>query len=263
MMLIPDLPGANAIKVGRLYHKPGSVYDTLTRCCRMVFHEADDPSLPLGRAGSATLIRFCNTNYVIMTRHELRIRFGGKPPRDILETVRISSGKGQLTNIPIQRCKYEFSNLDQEYHDILVFQAADAWDTQSTDAPYFSPLAPFSRADRAKSFMVGYPTVDGVMDEYLENFTPNSAGTIHIKRSIGDCDIDSGFASNARYFKRYLHSHPQRVVDSYSGGAVFSLIGQLENLEIVLDGIIVRGGSQHIYIVDVDYLVKAIADPGR
>ena len=48
-------------------------------------------------------------------------------------------------------------------------------------------------------------------------------------------------------------------MDGYSGGAVFSLIGDLGNFELVLDGIIVRGGSEHIHIVDADYLVQIIS----
>ena len=70
--------------------------------------------------------------------------------------------------------------------------------------------------------------------------------------------IDKTFLTNIEYFRRYLHTRP--FVDGYSGGAVFSLIGELERLEIVLDGIIVRGGGQYIYIIDVDYLVKLITE---
>jgi hypothetical protein len=257
-MLIRDYPRINAIKVGRLYLKPSNVYNTITRCCRMVLYEADDRTLPLGRSGSATLIRHADINYVIATRHELGIRPGMELPKHTLETVRISSGVDRLTNIPLQRCIYETSNSDEEYHDILVFEAATSWNNQDIDTPYFFPLAPFSHTDRVKSFLIGYPTVDGVMDEYLETFSPETAGTIHIKRSIADCDIDKAFLTNVEYFRRYLHT--RSLVDGYSGGAVFSLIGDLERLEIVLDGIIVRGGGQYIYIVDVDYLVKIITE---
>lgn len=51
-MFIRDYPGTNAVKVGRLFLNPGDVYETITQSCRMVFHEASDRSLPLGRAGS-------------------------------------------------------------------------------------------------------------------------------------------------------------------------------------------------------------------
>lgn len=259
-MLIRDLPGINAVKVGWIYLKPCDVYDTITHCCRMVLHEADDRTLPLWRAGSATLVRYAGASYVIATRHQLRIQRANEPPMEILDTIRISSGVGRLTNIPLNRCIYETSNPDQEYHDILVFQVANTRESQGSDSPYFFPLAPFSHTDRVKSFFVGYPTIDGAMDEYFETFSRGEAGEIHIKRSIADCDIDHGFVTSAEYFRRYLHSKNRPNVNGYSGGAMFSLIGEPNNLEIVLDGIVVRAGAQHIHIVDVDYLVKVISD---
>src|SRR3954469_10494572 len=142
-MLIRDYPSVNTVKVGRLYLKPGGVFETVTHCCRMVLYEADDPIFPLGRAGSATLVRYANVNYVITTRHQFNIRSGNLPRLDILDTIRISSGIGRLSNIPLQNCVYETSNPDQEYHDILIFKAADRWGTQSLDNPYFFPIAPF------------------------------------------------------------------------------------------------------------------------
>jgi len=74
LMFIRDYPGINAVKVGRLFLKPGDVYETITQSCRMVFHEASDRSLPLGRAGSATLVRHASVSYVVTTRHQLDIR---------------------------------------------------------------------------------------------------------------------------------------------------------------------------------------------
>ena len=262
-MFIRGYPGINAVKVGRLFLKPGDVYETITQSCRMVFHEASDRSLPLGRAGSATLVRYAGVNYVITTRHQLDIPRGASVPIDILDTIRIGSGKGRLSNIPLKRCIFELSNVEEEYHDILLFEAADTWKTQHSDQPFFYPLAPFSKVDRVKSFLVGYPTIEGVMDEYLEDFVPEQPGSIHIKRAISDCDLDTSYKTNVEFYRRYLHVRERPIVDGYSGGAVFSLTGELENLEVVLDGIVVRAGPQHIHVVDADYLLKIITDQSR
>lgn len=262
-MFIRDYPGINAIKVGRLFLKPGDVYETITQSCRMVFHEARDRSLPLGRAGSATLVRHASVNYIITTRHQLDIPCGASVPMDILDTIRIGSGKGRLSNIPLKRCIFELSNVDEEYHDILLFEAADTWKTHHSDQPFFYPLAPFSKVDRVKSFLVGYPTIEGVMDEYLDDFVPEQPGSIHIKRAISDCDLDTSYKTNVEFYRRYLHVRERPIVDGYSGGAVFSLRGELENLEVVLDGIVVRAGPQHIHVVDADYLLKIITDQSR
>ncbi|MBM2713501.1 hypothetical protein JQK88_20215 [Mesorhizobium caraganae] len=262
-MFIRDYPGINTVKVGRLFLKPGDVYETITQSCRMVFHEASDRSLPLGRAGSATLVRYAGVNYVVATRHQLGIARGASVPTNILDTIRIGSGKGLLSNIPLKACIFELSNVDEEYHDVLLFKAADTWKTQHSDQPFFYPLAPFSKANRVKSFLVGYPTIEGVMDEYLEGFVPEQPGSIHIKRAISDCDLDKSYLTNVEFYRRYLNVRERPVVDGYSGGAVFSLTGELENLEIVLDGIVVRAGAQHIHVVDADYLLKIITDQSK
>jgi hypothetical protein len=257
-MLLRDYPIVNAIKVGRLFLKPGDVTETFTRSCRMVFIETSDHSLPLARRGSSTLIRYRGRNFVVATRHQFEISPGTELPEDKLHMIRISSGEGRLTNIPLQRCYFEETNPDEDYHDLLIFEAAENWKTRHQDEPFFYPLAPFSDRKREKSFMVGYPAMDGVMEEYLDDFHPDSAGTIHIKRVVSDCDLDEKFETHAGYFRRYVHVRERHVFDGYSGGAVFSLVGDLGDMEIVLDGIVVRGGRHHVHIVDADYLVKML-----
>jgi hypothetical protein len=263
-MLIRDLPSANAIKIGSFFVKPSAVAETLTRSCRIVFHEANDsPSLPLGTAGSATLIRYCNINYVVTTRHQLGIARGGQLPIDIVETVRIASGTETLANIPLRHCIFETSNPEEEYHDILIFQAAETWDNFNRDQPDFYHLAPFFRGAREGSLLVGYPTLDGVMDEYMNGFPDDPSATIHIKRAISDCSLDSSFRTNVEHYRRYLHAKTRPIVDGYSGGAVFSIVGDVGDYRAVLDGIVVRAGARHVHIVDADYLVKAISQGRR
>lgn len=255
---IHELPHLNTIKVGLLHLKPNAVNETITHCCRMVVRESDDPTLPLWRSGSATLVRYAGARYVIVSRHELGLGKGEIPSREILETIRISCGSGQLSNIPLKSCIFETSNLEEEFHDILIFEAADEWDTQTADAPYFFPLAAFSTLSRKKSFVVGYPTRVDVMEEYYERFYGDSIGTIHILRSIFSCDFDASYLSNAKHYRRYLTTGNFSNLDGYSGGAVFSLVGGLEDWEILLDGVVLRGGAGQVYVVDADFLVKAI-----
>lgn len=265
MMLISDYPYYNTVKVGSLYLKPESVNETITHCCRMVLRESGDLTLPLWRSGSATLVRYAGINYVIMTRHQLLIQKGMEPPEDIVTTIRVSSGLDQLKNIPIQKCLYETSNPEEEYHDILIFEVASTWKNQEIDAPYFFPLGPFKKTKRITSLVVGYPSIGDVMEDYHDNFYSKGEskenaekGKIHLKRMIGDCVMDERFKSNAEYFRRYIQNKSRPHMDGFSGGAIFSLIGEISNMEIVLDGIILRANEQYVHIVDVDYLMKAV-----
>lgn len=256
-MLIRNLPGINAIKVGRFYYKSRDIEETITMSCRMMLFESSDRTVPLGRGGSATLIRFRGVDYVVATRHQLGIKWGAPLPDDILDTIRISTGEGILSNIPLKRVVFETANPDEEFHDLLLFETADEWEHQGRDRPYFFDLAPFSTRPRVKSFLVGYPALDVVMDEYLADFVPEQPGTIHIKRAICDCDLDLTFATHVQHYRRYKFSRERDVVDGYSGGAVFSLVGELGNHEVVLDGIVVRAGADCLHIVDADYLIAA------
>jgi hypothetical protein len=257
-MHIRDLPSLNSLKVGRIFLKSSAVEDYITRCSRMVLRESQDRSLPMWRCGSATLLRFNDADYVVMTRHQLNIGRGETPDKEALETVRIAAGFERLSNILLQHCIFETGNRDEEYHDLLVFRTADNWKTKGADSPYFFPLTGFSRQPRQLGRLVGYPSLDGVIDGYHENFGLDPVGEINIKRSIMDCELDSAFRSSASHLRRYKHLHSTAVMDGYSGGAVFSVVGDLGDYEVVFDGIVVRAGPRDIYIIDADYLVTVL-----
>jgi len=257
-VLLNEYPGYNAIKVGRLFLKPADLYETLTLSCRMTFHEAADHSLPVGRSGSATLISFKGKKFVVTTRHQFELEPGAQLSDDILNTIRIGTGSETLSNIPVDSCIFETSNLDEEYHDIIVFCVSEGWKDAFADAPYFFPLSGFSQSVRRLSFFVGYPSLSGVMDSYLEGFG-GDGGSIDIKRCIGDCTLANSVVRTPRYFRTYNLNKDLETADGLSGGAVFSLIGEIGDYEIMFDGIIVRGGRNHIHIVDADFLVSMLS----
>ncbi|WMT86577.1 hypothetical protein NO932_17010 [Pelagibacterium sp. 26DY04] len=224
----------------------------------MVLHEATDKNLPMGRGGSATLFKHQNKRYCALTRHQITTADGDPISQSNLETVRVHATRNDgLTNIPLQSCLYEIANPEEEFHDILIFEVFSKWNA-SSDAPYFAELREFASVERPASFAVGYPAIPSVMKEYHDSFLSGSIGAIHLKRAIFDCRIKGDFKTNARNLKLYQYQPLNRIVDGMSGGAVFSLIGDLGSFEIVLDGIIVRGGSGHLYVVDSSYLVTAL-----
>ena len=259
MINVPQLCKANAVKLGKIYLRPTSVVDTVSRCCRMIIRENDDPSHPLWRSGSATLIRYSGKRYAVATRHELGIARGCEVSKDIVDTVRISTGTGVLANIPLKACVYETDNPEEEYHDIIIFSLVDEWDSMAADSPYFSELSPFSHRHRNISLMAGHPTEAPVMDEYFDGLCDGQNAPINIKRCVYYCDINNGSKSKSLYFRTYTIRDAQYGVDGFSGGAMFSMIGGVRSYEIVLDGIIVRGGNGFAHIVDVDYLIVALS----
>jgi hypothetical protein len=258
-MYVVDLPRLNSVKIGSLYLKPSVAEDWMTRSCRMVLGECADRSLPLFRRGSSTLVKFRSKDYVVFTRHQLDIPRGKAPDDDVLNTVRVSSAyEDHLRNIPLQNCFFDIGNPDEEFHDLFICHAAAHWRSKTIDAPHFFQIEPFAQTERHISWIVGYPTIDGVIDEYHETFEPGVPGTINMKRVLMDCRLDHTFKSSASYYRRYTHTREGATMDGFSGGAVFSLIGNLDDLQIVLDGIVVRAGQKDIYVVDSNFLTTAL-----
>ncbi len=261
-MLLNEIPGMNGIKTGRFVLKPESLSDHLTRSCRMVVSEGVSGILPIGRTGSATLVRCEGHDCVFMTRHQLDLKPHEPPDEAILNTIRVSSGQDRLRNIPLRNCVFHTSDTDEQFADILAFRAAETWQTQTADLPYFFPLARFHKGPRVLSFMVGYPTASNSLDEYHETFYETlevgGVGKIPMTRAIRDCVIDPAYTSHARNVRRYTLNRPAGDLDGYSGGAVFSLIGTLGTHEIVLDGIIAMAKDDQVYIVDADALTDML-----
>lgn len=76
-----------------------------------------------------------------------------------------------------------------------------------------------------------------------------------------DGHLDAQFASHAEHFRRYTYARSDYEVNGFSGGAAFSLVGSLDRgWKVVLDGVIVRGGNGYIYVVDSDYLLRALSE---
>lgn len=198
-----------------------------------------------------------------MTRHQLNIQPNEPPDKVILDTIRVASGNGNLTNIPTQNCIFETSNSDQEYHDLLFFEVADGWVNRHLELPYFAKLEGFVDCPREVSRLYGCPFLPVVMEEYLETFEVGTVGTIHLKTVLAGCEYNASYRSSAEYYRHYLGGPIKYNVDGISGGPLYSLIERSGGFEFVLDGIIVCAGKGNVYIVDADYMVKVLCIAGK
>lgn len=258
-MLITDLPAINSIKVGRFFLKPTEYKEYLARTVRLTLHEADDKSCPLWRSGSATLLRYKNRKFIAAARHSLNIEPGEALDIEKLNTVRFCSIGDDLGNIPVKSCIFEKSNKDQEFHDLLVFEVGDDWSNRTQDEPYFFQVRPFWRSSRITSIMIGYPVIDGAMDEYYDFHGSGQIGEINITCAMSDCELDEAFTSSADNYRHFRRKTSRRFpADGHSGGAVFSLVGGAGAWEVVLDGIVLRAGEDDAYIVDADFLIQVL-----
>lgn len=157
-----------------------------------------------------------------------------------------------MQNILVDQCLYETGNPTEEYHDLVFFRVERTWLKHSADRPFFFPVEAFSSESRTVSFFYGYP-----LSRSEFQYEPLHA---FLRIAYIDGRLDEGYQSCANYMRRYVYTKSDYEVNGFSGGAVFSLIGNMDDgWKVGLDGIIVRGGSGYLYVVDADYLMRAFA----
>jgi hypothetical protein len=252
-MYLTELPSLNAIKIGNLFFKPrNGIEELIAKAVRLVTLEAQGMPEYLGKSGSCTLICKGERSYVVCTRHQLGIKSGSIPDRSILETTRFVGFQNSdfLSNVPTNSCLFVTDNEEEDLHDILLFRAAKESPSYEKEKFNFFPVANSINSKRHASWMVGYPT-----DQNTITYEPQQLSVVC---QILSCNFDTSFNSNASHLKRYSYDRKYSVVDGFSGGAIFSLVGDTQEFEIVLDGIILRAGNGSVHSIDASFLVLAI-----
>lgn len=249
-MLICDLPMLNGVKIGSLIFKPANAETVLARSVRLVAYgtKTADGTIgwPFGRTGSCTLVATDDTYYVVTTRHELDIPSGVNPDSVKLDNVMFCSPLGTLRNITVDRCYFETSNPDEEYHDLIFFRVSQQWSRLREERSSFFQLRSNDLPSPYACVAVGHPTDHEVIDYdgMIFNFR---AATL-------TCRFDSQFRSKNAHYRRYEYGEKGINLDGFSGGAVFSIVGEIDNMEAVLDGVIVRAGNGSIYAVSSQFI---------
>lgn len=253
MSFLKDLPRLNAVRIGALYFKSNAITDRLAQFVRLVVHEfvhEGDSAFSVG--GSCTLVSFRGSAFVVTTRHQLKVPIGNSVPLSNLETLRFATiESGVLANILVDRCFFETSNPTEEFHDLLFFKVQSTWLSNSPDRADFFPLDGSSGGRRRVSTVFGYP--------FSKSEFEYQPGGIHIRQACIDGTLDESFGSSAQHLRRYTYPKAEYEVNGFSGGAVFSLTGDMDaGWAVDLDGIIVRGGGGYLYVVDADYVREAL-----
>ena len=215
----------------------------------MLHDDISELSIPYGTSGTATLVKYKGKLYVLTTRHQLNIGKGEKPNPEYLSNIFVPSTQGTLTNIPISECRFETSSLDEDYHDILFFSVKCGWEKEKVESFRFFEIGDFSDLPRIKSLAVGFPINGPDFIDYEKN-------EINFANLTMSCDLNSDFKTNSKHLIKYTYDSDFDNLNGFSGGAIFSLIGEIGSTEMVFDGIIIRGGNGNIYAIDADYIRK-------
>lgn len=205
-------------------------------------------SSAFGFAGSCTLISYRRKAFVVATRHQVLLP-DQDPSSPTFDALRFVSDDGEhMTNILVDECHFEEANPGEEYHELLFFSVQQTWLQSSRDRPYFIPVEGFYDGPRRASLVYGHP-----LSRTRFAYEPYHT---HIAKAVTDVTLDVDFRSHAEHMRLYRYGSSDYEVNGFSGGAVYSLVED-SGFSMVLDGIVVRGGNGHLYIVDSDYLVRA------
>jgi hypothetical protein len=240
--LLSNLPALNAIKLGNLYYKSKGIEAITAKMVRPAASEyvAEEPMI--GLIGSSTLLRNSKGMFVACTRHQLNLADVRPFKEDHVAHVRFTSYEsGILANIPTDGVQFITDNVDEEFSDLLLFKVARDWKGSDKERPYFALLKQNPQMPRRKSWLVGFPSNQNKVIEEDKKF--NS-----VCRIVG-CTFDENYKTTNRFFRRYKLNQSETSLDGFSGGAVFSLFGDVGNMMVLIDGLIVRGGSDWVYAI--------------
>ena len=246
----------NSVKCGRFVIPFSQLNQRLCHFVRSIIIEKEDVEWGgfLGRTGSSTLVRLYGTNYVCITKHELK---DGRA----LDEVRIASGfGGKLENITFDSAVFAEGDWseEEEFCDILLLHAHKQSLNENPDYVHFIPVRAFNRKKIFASLIVACPFYE---NNFEVDFESGETKGFHQTTVVRDCVWDENYKSNAKYVESFYFSQKKEFPeDGMSGGAVFSIVEESDGLEVFLHGIIVRASSGKLKVVSVDFLLNLKED---
>ena len=242
----------NTVKVRSVIIPFSSLNDHLCNFVRSVIVERSNPEFAcfLGRTGSSTLARINGTNYICITKHELKLTGG-------LGEIRIAAGFGGVArNITFDQAIFADGPWaeHEEFADILLLRAHKQELLQNPDFPYFIPVRAFDRDKVFASFIVACPFYDDNIE--VDPMTGETTG-FHQKSVVRDCEWDKTYRGYARFVEKFTYTPKAEFTENgMSGGAVFSIVETPSGLEVFLHGIITMAGNGSLYVVSSAFLLN-------
>lgn len=240
--LLSDLPALNAIRLGNLFYKPKEIERITGKMVRPIASEyvSDEPTL--GLTGTGTLLQTRTKQFVACTRHQLQLPKDNRFDETYLSHVRVTSYENELLkNIPVNEVRFVTDNREEEFADLILLKVAQDWPGLSKEIPYFAQIMPTPKLARRKSWIVGFPSSQNKIDIESKKF--NSVCR------ISGCRFDPEFKTHNRHFWRFKLEKDEQDLDGYSGGAVFTLFGDLSDLEVHFDGLITRAKNGFVHVI--------------
>ena len=238
--------GVSAVRIGKLW-VPGRHTETvLANYTKQTFCLTGDEQYPYSFLGSATAVRFGDRFFLLWCRHQTK-EFA---PNDV--TIPIEGGKTLVSGSRLLFVNDDESSADEEYKDLYAMEfVPENYQSPNLEAAFF----PLSEADvwkgnpDANFYLFGYPTQMRSVDYELPH--------VHVRQIVTTGEY-AGLSQ-----ARYVHSlkitgKGTFTQDGMSGGPVYHIAKDGHGFFIGLVGIMVRGGNQRIYFIDVRFVLSLL-----
>jgi hypothetical protein len=232
-----------SIRCGNLFVPYRSLDGFIGRYVRALIFENNTPEYLYSRSGSCTLISFKGNRYCFLTKHQVA---------DFdLNNAKIVKGSSGGDVFPLDTRWDVTPENEEEYEDLCTMRVSPSA-AHSFEFFSLSPTETPSILNTKMLIAVGCPTSLSVI-----NYEPNS---IHIVTVTMPAQYEGASRNAAHLHTMKLTSNKdspdfsQFDLDGLSGGAVFSLDGELRGYECNFRGIIVRGGNGFVHFIDAEFV---------
>lgn len=234
-----------AIRCRGLFVPYREIDAALSHSVRPLIFENDCPAFLYARSGSCALLCYRGTYLAIFTKHQ-SLHFD-------LNATRVMQAFAGGASLAFDATISVNPDSGEEYEDVCAIRVARAIHRDRSDLASFFPINDIESAmEEAHLFIaIGLPTHLSLIDY--------DAPHIHAETVTLPCQY-AGTLLGPQYVHKLTISRlspeiPEKFeLDGMSGGAVFSIDGNLGAYETNFRGIIVRGGRDQIYIVDAAFV---------
>jgi len=195
------------------------------------------------RTGTVTLLKYKGSFFVVTAKHCLE-GFN-------CEDIRIFPGSSPIKSLPLNARFFVNNQPDEEIDDVYIYRVDNTLDLNLKT--YFFPLSAKDNNTQKliSSFMVSDPRQEGDIN-YDE---PHIKGIC----AMPACQIDLEYKSYAKFYKKATFKKPlNHTLDGASGGAMFSIMGEIDNPYVEYEGMIVRGNEEAFHFIDSQFIIKSL-----
>ena len=212
------------------------------RCVKPLIFGDEDETGRYSHVGSCCIVRQKNKTFVLSTKHQCKHHSS--------DAVRVFIPELGENCLPLNLISFaDDVRLNDDRRDIFCFRVA-----KELTGPYLHHAAEICDERRNSKDLI-----------YLVAATPNyedvmkyDPDRIDIKTVTCTADLSEVNSAFRSLELRILKQPEQFIYDGFSGGGVFRIHGDVGDLAMDFDGVVVRGGNNRFHYIDISFISRLI-----